>query len=93
MPVGYVDGFDRALSNKGEVLIHGKRCPVRGRICMDQCIVGVSHLENVAVGDEVVLIGRQGGEAITITEMAETLSTITGTIGVGFTARVPRVYV
>jgi len=93
LPVGYADGFNRALSNKGEVLIRGERCPIRGRVCMDQCIVGVSHLKEVAVGDEVVLIGRQGGEAITTVEHAEIISSITATISVSFTARMPRVYV
>ena len=94
LPVGYADGYNRALSNRGEVLIQGKRCPIRGRICMDQCIAGVSHLDkDVQPGDEVVLIGRQGGEAVTIEETAAKLSSITGTIPLAFTARVPRVYV
>jgi alanine racemase len=93
LPVGYADGFNRGLSNVGEVLIHGVRCPIRGRICMDQCVVGISRLKDVEVGDEVVLIGRQGGEAVTIEEVAKKLSSITGTIAVSFTARVPRVYV
>jgi alanine racemase len=92
LPVGYADGFSRALSNKGEVLIRGKRCPIRGRVCMDQTIVGVSHLESVEAGDEVVLIGRQGDEAITIQNMADMASTIAATVPVAFTARVPRVY-
>jgi alanine racemase len=93
LPVGYADGFKRELSNQGEVLIHGQRCPIRGRICMDQCIVGVSHLKDVAPGDEVVLIGRQGNEEITMLEMAAKLSTISATLPVAFTARMPRVYV
>ena len=93
LPVGYADGFSRALSNKGEVLIRGERCPIRGRVCMDQCIVGVSHLKEVAVGDEVVLIGRQGNEAITVDDFAEAASTISATVPVSFTARMPRVYV
>jgi alanine racemase len=93
LPIGYADGFNRALSNVGEVLIHGKRCPIRGRICMDQCVVGISHVKDAAVGDEVVLIGRQGEDAITIEEFAEKTSSITGTAPVSFTARVPRVYV
>ena len=93
LPVGYADGLNRGLSNKWEVLIRGKRCPVRGLVCMDHCIVGVSHLKEVAVGDEVVLIGRQGDEVITPDDMAAALSTSTATIPVGFTVRVPRVYV
>ena len=93
LPIGYADGYNRGLSNKGEVLIRGKRCPIRGRICMDQCVVGVSHLKEVAAGDEVVLIGRQGDDTITIEEVAAAMSSITPTIPVSFTARVPRVYV
>jgi alanine racemase len=93
LPVGYADGFNRGLSNAGDVLIRGKRCPIRGRICMDQCVAGVSHLEDAEVGDEVVLIGRQGDDAITIDEVAEKLSTISGTIPTSFTARLPKVYV
>ena len=93
LPVGYADGFNRGLSNKGEVLIRGKRCPIRGRICMDQCIVGVSHLKEVAAGDEVVLIGSQGNETITTGDVAAAASTITAVISVSFTARMPRIYV
>jgi alanine racemase len=93
IPAGYGDGFDRGLSNLGCVLIHGRRCPIRGRVCMDQFVVGVSHLKDTKVGDEAVLIGRQGDEAITIEEVAKKLSTVTGTIPVSFTARMPRVYV
>ena len=93
LPVGYADGYNRNLSNKGEVLIRGQRCPIRGRICMDQCVVGISHLKEAAVGDEVVLIGRQGGEVITLEDVADAMSSITPTIPVSFTARVPRVYV
>jgi alanine racemase len=93
LPVGYGDGYNRGLSNIGCVLIQGKRCPIRGRICMDQCVVCVSHLKDPKAGDEVVLIGRQENDAITVEEIAEKLSTITGTIPLSFTARVPRVYV
>jgi alanine racemase len=93
LSIGYADGFDRGLSNIGEVLIGGKRCPIRGRICMDQCVADISRVKDAAVGDEAVLIGRQGGEAITIEEFAEKLSSITGTVPVSFTARVPRVYI
>ena len=93
LPVGYADGFSRALSNRGEVLIHGQRCPIRGRVCMDQCIVGVSHLKEVSPGDEVVLIGKQEGASITIEDYARWASTITATVPVSFTARLPRVYV
>ncbi len=93
LPVGYADGFPRAFSNSGEVLIAGQRCPIVGRVCMDQCVVGVSHLDNVNAGDEVVIVGRQADETITIEEIAAKLSTITANVPHLFTARVPRVYV
>jgi alanine racemase len=92
LPIGYADGYSRNLSNVGEVLIRGRRCPIRGVVCMDQCVVGVSHLEHVEVGDEVVLIGSQGGETITVEEIAGKLSVPTGAVSTAFTARVPRVY-
>lgn len=76
LPVGYEDGFSRRLSNKGEVLIRGKRAPVRGRICMNLCMVDISHIDGVKVGDEVVLLGSQGSECITADEIAEKAETI-----------------
>jgi alanine racemase len=92
LPIGYADGFPRGLSNKGEALIRGERCPIRGVICMDQCVVGVSHLKEVQVGDEAVLIGRQGNDAITLSEVAAKLSSIEVITVSMFTARMPRVY-
>jgi len=65
LPVGYADGYPRALSNVGEVLIGGRRCPIAGRVCMDQVMVSLPPDADVKVGDEVVLIGAQGrGEDI-----------------------------
>src|SRR5690606_28801240 len=64
IPVGYADGYSRLLTGKAEVLVHGMRAPVVGRICMDQCMVDVSHIPGVAVGDEVVLFGRQDGQEL-----------------------------
>ena len=92
LPVGYADGFARGLSNKADVLIRGVRCPVAGRICMDQCMVNVSALPEAAVGDEAVLIGKQGDEEITIYEYAEKMDTIVAAIGAIISPRVPRVY-
>jgi alanine racemase len=93
LPVGYVDGYSRLLSNRGEVLIHGKRCPVIGRICMDQTMVDVSNLPGAHPGEEVVLIGRQGGESVDIGEIAGKIGGNTATIPVMFNMRVPRIYV
>jgi alanine racemase len=92
IPMGYADGFSRLLSNKGEVLINGKRAPIRGRVCMDQFMVDVTDIENVKIGDEVVLIGKQGNDELTATEMADLIGTINYEITCDITKRVPRVY-
>ena len=76
LPVGYADGYNRLLSNQGEILIRGKRFPIIGRVCMDQTMVDVTNLPLVKVGDEVVLWGRQGHEEITVEEIAEKIGTI-----------------
>ncbi|MDQ7029373.1 MAG: alanine racemase [Ardenticatenia bacterium] len=90
---GYGDGYPRALSNRGAVLIGGRRCPILGRVCMDGLVVDVSHVDTVQEGDEVVLIGRQGNEHITADELAYALGTINYEIVTRITARVPRLYV
>ena len=74
IPIGYADGYPRSLSNKGYVLIGGKKRPIVGRICMDQLMVAVD--DTVRTGDQVVLIGEQGNEKITIEEVAELAETI-----------------
>lgn len=66
IPVGYADGYPRSLSGKGEVLIHGKRVPILGRVCMDQFMVDITGMEDVKMGDEVTLIGRDGEEELTM---------------------------
>lgn len=76
IPQGYSDGYDRGLSNKGEVLIRGTRCPVLGRVAMNMFVVDVSHLEDVEQEDEVVLLGQQGKEEITAEAMAAKIDTI-----------------
>ena len=92
IPVGYGDGYLRALSNKAEVLIGGKRCPVLGNITMDMCMVDISHVPQARVGDEVVLIGKQGSEQIFARELAEKAGTIDYEITTLLMARVPRFY-
>ncbi|MGE5571675.1 MAG: alanine racemase [Bacteroidota bacterium] len=91
LPVGYADGYSRGLSNRGEVLIRGRRLPIVGRICMDQCMVDVGSLE-VEVGDEAVLIGRQGDQEIAAEEVADKLGTISYEVVCAIGKRVPRVY-
>ena len=69
VPVGYADGYPRSLSNKGYVLVGGKRCPILGRVCMDQMMVDVSELDAVSVGDPVILLGCDGGQCITAAQL------------------------
>lgn len=90
--VGYADGYRRILSNNSQVLIRGKRCPVIGRVCMDMIMIDVTELDDVQLGDEVVLIGQSGEEKITIEEMADWAGTINYEIVTGITSRVPRKY-
>ena len=93
LAVGYADGYRRHLSNRGaEVLIGGKRCPVLGRVTMDQIVADVTALPAVEVGDEVVLMGRQGAEEIFAAELAEKAGTIAWEIFTGIGRRVERVY-
>lgn len=92
LPLGYADGYPRLLSSRGEVLIHGCRAPVVGRVCMDQIMVDVGNIQNVRAGDEAVLIGRQGGEEISAGEVAAKVGTIHYEIVSQINARVPRVY-
>jgi alanine racemase len=89
---GYGDGFLRAASNQACVLIRGKRCRILGRVTMDQMIVDITALKNVASGDETVLIGRQGHEEITATDLAGWCDTIPWEILTNITYRVPRIY-
>ena len=90
--LGYGDGYPRLISNRGEVLIHGNRAPVRGRICMDQFVVEVTHIADVAVGDEVVALGKQGNEVITPEEVAGWADTINYEITTGLLPQVVRAY-
>lgn len=91
IPVGYGDGFRRELSNRGSVLIKGSRYPIVGTICMDQFMVDVGD-DSVYVGDEVVLIGRQGEQEITIQEVADLCHSIPYEVLCLFNERIPRVY-
>lgn len=91
IPTGYADGYNRLLSNKGYVLIAGKRAPLVGRVCMDQLTVDVTGLD-VRAGDEVVLLGRSGGETLTADDMAQLCGTIGYEILCGITHRVQRRY-
>jgi alanine racemase len=91
IPVGYADGFRRAPTRWQSVLVHGRRAPIVGRVCMDQTMINVTHIPHVRVGDEVVLIGRQGTDAISAEEVAGWLGTINYEVVSEILARVPRV--
>ena len=92
VPIGYADGFNRRLSNRGHMLVRGQKAPIIGRVCMDLTMIDVGHIPGAAVEDEVVILGRQANEAITADELAGLLDTINYEITSAITARVPRVY-
>ena len=91
IPVGYADGYARGLSNKGAVLIHGRRAPILGRVCMDQFMVDVTGMD-VKVGDLVTLAGTDGSEEIKIDDLAELAGTFNYEFVCDLGKRVPRVY-
>jgi alanine racemase len=91
IPVGYADGYSRALSNRGEAIVRGRRVPVAGRVCMDMTMLDVTDVPGVAEGDEVVLIGAAGGERITAADLAASTGTIAYEVLCGISARVPRI--
>ncbi len=92
VPVGYGDGYARSLSNKGYVLIRGQKAPICGKVCMDQFMVDVSHIEGVKVGDAVTLLGKDGNESITMEELGDLSERFNYEFACLITPRVPRVY-
>jgi len=92
LPVGYADGYNRLLSNRGEVLIRGRRFPVAGRVCMDLIMAAAGAGDEIRTGDEVVLFGRQGDEEISVASICELLGTIPYEVTCWISKRVPRVY-
>jgi alanine racemase len=93
LPVGYADGYTRLLFNKAKVIVNGKLVPVVGRICMDQCMIDVTEIEDAKVGDEVILMGEQNEIKFTADDIAELLGTINYEVVCMISKRVPRVYV
>jgi alanine racemase len=93
IPQGYSDGYDRGLSDIGEVLIQGKRCKVLGRVAMNMFVVDVTHLKNIKSEEEVVLLGKQGKEEITAEELAKYLGTINYEITTRIMTLLPRVII
>ena len=92
LPVGYADGLDRGLSNLGEVLIYGRRAPIVGRVCMGLCVVDLTDVPQTQVGDEVVLIGAQGKDRLTVDDMAERCGRIPYEVLCAVGQQVPRRY-
>jgi alanine racemase len=91
IPVGYADGYNRLLTNRGEVLIHGRRAPVVGTVCMDWILIDVTSFPDVQVGDQVILLGRDGDDIITAEEWADKVGSITYEVFCNISKRVPRV--
>ena len=92
VPLGYGEGYHRLLPNRGSVLIRGRRCPILGRVCMDQFVVDVSAVRDVTLDDEVVVLGRQGSEEISAEEIAELAETISYEVTTSILPRVSRLY-
>ena len=90
--VGYGDGYPRNLSGKGFVLLRGKRAPLAGRICMDQVMADVTDIEDVKAGDQVVLVGTDGNERITVEELSCLAGTFNYEFVCGLGKRIPRIY-
>lgn len=93
IPVGYADGYSRSFSSNAEVLVKGRRAPVVGRVCMDLAMVDVTEIDGVSEGDEVVLLGGQGEEAITAAELASRINTISYDILTSLGSRARREYI
>lgn len=89
VPIGYADGYLRKIAKEGKMIVHGKKVPIIGRICMDQCMIDVSDVHNIERGDEAIIFGREG---ITIDDLAQWLDTINYEISCVIGKRIPRIY-
>ena len=93
IPIGYADGLERRFSNNGDVLIFGKRAPIRGKICMTMLTADITHLPNVNLEDEVVIIGKQKDEEITLQELSDKSGSSKGELLTGLKESIKRVYI
>jgi len=93
IPIGYADGYSRQLSNRGHMLIRGKKASITGRVCMDFTMIDVGHIPDCALGDEVVIIGTQEKEQITAFDIAQTIGTINYEVVASLTKRMPCCYI
>lgn len=92
LPIGYADGLHRSLSGNMDVLLHGKRAPLRGRICMDLCVVDITHIPECRVGDIATVFGTDGHAVLGVDELAERAGTISYELLCSVSKRVPRIY-
>ena len=92
VPIGYADGYNRALSNKANMIVKGQYAPVVGRVCMDQLMIDVTDIPGVKMGDEVIVVGTDGDKHVTFDDLAAILGTINYELPCVLTKRVPRVY-
>jgi len=93
VPIGYGDGYPRSLSNKGEVIVRGRRAPIVGRVCMDQFMIDVTDIPGVSEGDRVTLAGSDGDECITVEELGDVSGRFNYELACDIGRRIPRVYV
>ena len=93
IPIGYEDGLRRALSSRGQLIVRGQLAPIVGRVSMDLTLVDVTDIPEPAVGDDVVIIGKQAASQITAEELAAQIPTISYEVTCGISERVPRVYI
>src|SRR5699024_4698220 len=92
IPIGHGDGYHRALSNNGQMLVQGKRVEIIGEVSLDQTIIDVTHIADAADGDEVILMGSQAGDAISAREIAGWMDSIVDEVLAGLKERVERIY-
>lgn len=93
LPIGYADGYTRLLYNKAKVIIKGRFAPVVGRICMDMCMVDITDIPGVEIGDEVIVMGSEDGLSFTAEDIAEAIGTINYEVLCAVSKRIPRVYI
>jgi alanine racemase len=92
LPIGYADGLRRAYSNQGKVIVGGHFAPIVGRVSMDLTTIDVTHIPNVQLGDEAILLGSQNDLHLTAEELAQQIGTISYEVACSISSRVPRVY-
>ena len=93
VPIGYADGYLRKLAKHGKMIVDGVKVPIIGRICMDQCMIDVTEVDDVKEGDVVCIVGHQGNEVVTVDQISRTAKTINNETLTSISSRVPRLKV